>query len=82
MVGQGIALVIFGSNPSASTFDHVAWIFAAYFAVAWLLLLGVIIRPEHKTLVGALELPGGQRLAQGPAADPIGHGDAVAVLVG
>ena len=26
-----------------------AWIFAAYFAVAWLLLLGVIIRPEHVT---------------------------------
>ena len=44
-----IALVILGSNPSASTFDHVAWIFAAYFAVAWLLLLGVIIRPKHVT---------------------------------
>jgi hypothetical protein len=25
----------------------VAWIHAAYFAVAWLLLLGVIIRPDH-----------------------------------
>src|SRR3977135_3432377 len=44
-----IALVILGSRPSASTFDHVAWIFAAYFAVAWLLLLGVIIRPEPVT---------------------------------
>ena len=44
-----IALVILGDNPTASTFDHVAWIFAAYFAVAWLLLLGVIIRPEHVT---------------------------------
>ena len=44
-----IALVILGGNPSASTFDHVAWIFAAYFAIAWLLLLGVIIRPEHVT---------------------------------
>ena len=44
-----IALVILGPDPSASTFDHVAWIFAAYFAVAWLLLLGVIIRPEHVT---------------------------------
>jgi RsiW-degrading membrane proteinase PrsW (M82 family) len=44
-----IALIILGANPSASTFDHVAWIFAAYFAVAWLLLLGVIIRPEHVT---------------------------------
>jgi len=44
-----IALYILGPNPSASTFDHVAWIFAAYFAVAWLLLLGVIIQPEHVT---------------------------------
>jgi RsiW-degrading membrane proteinase PrsW (M82 family) len=44
-----IALVTLGGNPSASTFDHVAWIFAAYFAIAWLLLLGVIIRPEHVT---------------------------------
>ena len=44
-----IALVILGPNPSASTFDHVAWIYAAYFALAWLLLLGVIIRPDHVT---------------------------------
>ena len=44
-----IALYALGLNPSASTFDHVAWIFAAYFAVAWLLLLGVIIRPDHVT---------------------------------
>src|ERR1700683_1733828 len=44
-----IALVVLGPSPSASTFDHVAWIFAAYFAVAWLLLLGVVIRPEHVT---------------------------------
>ena len=44
-----IALVILGSRPSISTFDDVAWIFAAYFAIAWLLLLGVIIRPEHVT---------------------------------
>ena len=44
-----IALVILGTNPTASTFDQVAWIFAAYFAVAWLLLLGVIIRPDHVT---------------------------------
>ena len=42
-----IALLILGLNPSQATFDHVAWIFAAYFAVAWLLLLGVIVRPEH-----------------------------------
>src|ERR1700733_3410018 len=34
-----IALVILGTNPTASTFDQ----------VAWLLLLGVIIRPDHVT---------------------------------
>ncbi len=44
-----IALVILGTAPTASTFGHVAWIFAAYFAVAWLLLLGLIIRPAHVT---------------------------------
>jgi RsiW-degrading membrane proteinase PrsW (M82 family) len=44
-----IALVVLGDNPTASTFEHVAWIFAAYFALAWLLLLGVIVRPEHVT---------------------------------
>jgi RsiW-degrading membrane proteinase PrsW (M82 family) len=49
IVVPSIALVILGANPSMSTFDHVAWIFAAYFAIAWLLLLGVIIRPQHVT---------------------------------
>ncbi len=44
-----IALVILGARPSTRTFDEVAWIFAAYFALAWLLLLGVFIRPEHVT---------------------------------
>jgi RsiW-degrading membrane proteinase PrsW (M82 family) len=44
-----IALVILGASPTVTTFDQVAWIFAAYFALAWLLLLGVIIRPEHVT---------------------------------
>ena len=41
-----IALVILGGNPSVGTFDAVAWIFAAYFGLAWLLILGVIIRPH------------------------------------
>jgi len=44
-----IALVILGTRATTTTFDDVAWIFAAYFAIAWLLLLGVIIRPEHVT---------------------------------
>src|SRR3984885_11307740 len=44
-----IALVIVGGAATTTTFDAGAWIFAAYFAIAWLLLLGVIIRPEHVT---------------------------------
>jgi RsiW-degrading membrane proteinase PrsW (M82 family) len=44
-----IALVSLGPNPSPARFDAVAWIFAAYFALAWLLLLGVIVQPEHVT---------------------------------
>jgi RsiW-degrading membrane proteinase PrsW (M82 family) len=44
-----IALVILDQHLSASTFTAAAWIFAAYFAVAWLLLLGVIVRPDYVT---------------------------------
>ena len=44
-----IALVILGTSPGAGAFTADAWIFAAYFALAWLLLLGVIIRPGHVT---------------------------------
>jgi RsiW-degrading membrane proteinase PrsW (M82 family) len=44
-----IALVLLGTSPTPDTFDVAAWIFAAYFAIAWLLLLGVIIRPDHVT---------------------------------
>jgi RsiW-degrading membrane proteinase PrsW (M82 family) len=44
-----IALYIVGSSATTTTFDAGAWIFAAYFAIAWLLLLGVIIRPMHVT---------------------------------
>jgi RsiW-degrading membrane proteinase PrsW (M82 family) len=43
------ALVLLGASPSTHGFDDVARIFAAYFALAWLLLLGVIVRPEHVT---------------------------------
>ncbi|HTA11276.1 MAG TPA: PrsW family glutamic-type intramembrane protease [Streptosporangiaceae bacterium] len=43
------ALVLLGLSARTQTFDGVAWIFAAYFALAWLLLLGVIVRPEHVT---------------------------------
>jgi RsiW-degrading membrane proteinase PrsW (M82 family) len=41
-----IALVLL-NDATESTIHAIAWIFAAYFAVAWLLLLGVIVRPQH-----------------------------------
>jgi RsiW-degrading membrane proteinase PrsW (M82 family) len=44
-----IALVTFSANISATRFTVAAWIFAAYFAVAWLLLLGIIVQPMHVT---------------------------------
>jgi RsiW-degrading membrane proteinase PrsW (M82 family) len=41
-----IALVLL-NNATEATIHAIAWIFAAYFALAWLLLLGVIVRPQH-----------------------------------
>ena len=41
-----IALVML-NNPTEAKIHDIAWIFAIYFAVAWLLLLGVIVRPQH-----------------------------------
>jgi RsiW-degrading membrane proteinase PrsW (M82 family) len=41
-----IGLVLLNNATEAKIHDA-AWIFAAYFAVAWLLLLGVIVRPQH-----------------------------------
>jgi RsiW-degrading membrane proteinase PrsW (M82 family) len=43
------ALVVFVNNPSQSTFDEAAWILAAYFALAWLLLIGMIVRSNRLT---------------------------------
>jgi RsiW-degrading membrane proteinase PrsW (M82 family) len=48
IIVPSIALVVLG-RPTKTTFDVAAWLFAAYFALAWLLLLGVIIRPDHVT---------------------------------
>ncbi|HMH39401.1 MAG TPA: hypothetical protein VK584_20910, partial [Streptosporangiaceae bacterium] len=41
-----IALVML-NHPTPARIRDIAWIFAVYFAVAWLLLLGVIVRPQH-----------------------------------
>ena len=37
------------NHATEATIRDIAWIFATYFAVAWLLLLGVIVRPQHVT---------------------------------
>jgi RsiW-degrading membrane proteinase PrsW (M82 family) len=54
-----IALVMLNNATEAKIRD-VAWIFAIYFAVAWLLLLGVIVRPQHvtKAMLAAVAVAG------------------------
>src|ERR1700759_1540071 len=54
-----IALVML-NHPTPATVRDIAWIFAAYFAVAWLLLLGVIVRPQHvsRALLAAVAVGG------------------------
>jgi RsiW-degrading membrane proteinase PrsW (M82 family) len=46
-----IAIVVFYNNPGQSTFAEAAWILAAYFAIAWLLLIAVVIRPATISLL-------------------------------
>ena len=54
-----IALVLL-NNPTEARIHVIAWIFAAYFAVAWLLLLGVIVRPQHvsRSMLAAIAVIG------------------------
>jgi RsiW-degrading membrane proteinase PrsW (M82 family) len=44
-----VGLVIIATNGTVASFDDASWLFAAYFAVAWLLLIGVIVRPAQVT---------------------------------
>ena len=48
------------NNATEARIRDIAWIFAAYFAVAWLLLLGVIVRPQHvsRTMLAAVGVVG------------------------
>jgi RsiW-degrading membrane proteinase PrsW (M82 family) len=39
--------VLLLNQPTSAHLDDAAWIYAYYFAVAWLLLLGVVVRPQH-----------------------------------
>jgi RsiW-degrading membrane proteinase PrsW (M82 family) len=41
-----IAVVLL-NQPTMSHLTDAGWIYAYYFAIAWLLLLGVIVRPQH-----------------------------------
>ena len=54
-----IALVML-NHPTAAKVRDIAWIFAVYFAVAWLLLLGVIVRPQHvsRAMLAAIAVVG------------------------
>jgi RsiW-degrading membrane proteinase PrsW (M82 family) len=55
-----IGLVLLNTATNEARIHLIAWIFAAYFAVAWLLLLGVIVRPQHvsRSMLGAVALIG------------------------
>ena len=46
-----VAIVVFYNNPGQSTFTEAAWILAAYFALAWLLLIAVVVRPATISLL-------------------------------
>ncbi|MGH3174094.1 MAG: PrsW family glutamic-type intramembrane protease, partial [Streptosporangiaceae bacterium] len=54
-----IALVML-NHPTPARVRDIAWIFAVYFAVAWLLLLGVIVRPQHvsRAMLAAIAVVG------------------------
>src|SRR5689334_24242746 len=54
-----IALVML-NDPTEAKIRDIAWIFAVYFAVAWLLLLGVIVRPQHvsRAMLAAIAVVG------------------------
>ncbi len=39
--------VLLLNQPTTAHLEDAAWIYAYYFAVAWLLLLGVVVRPQH-----------------------------------
>jgi RsiW-degrading membrane proteinase PrsW (M82 family) len=44
-----IGLIILGPHPTMGSFSDASWLFALYFAVAWLLLIGAIVRPALVT---------------------------------
>jgi RsiW-degrading membrane proteinase PrsW (M82 family) len=46
-----IAIVVFYNNPGQSTFTEATWILAGYFALAWLLLIAVVVRPATISLL-------------------------------
>ena len=46
-----VAIVVFYNNPGQSTFTEATWILAGYFALAWLLLIAVVVRPATISLL-------------------------------
>jgi RsiW-degrading membrane proteinase PrsW (M82 family) len=44
-----IGLIVLGPHPTMGSFSDASWLFACYFAVAWLLLIGAIVRPALVT---------------------------------
>jgi RsiW-degrading membrane proteinase PrsW (M82 family) len=54
------AALVMLNEPTPAKIRDIAWIFAVYFAVAWLLLLGVIVRPQHvsRAMLAAIAVVG------------------------
>jgi RsiW-degrading membrane proteinase PrsW (M82 family) len=63
-----VAIVVFYNNPGQSTFTEAAWILAGYFALAWLLLIAVVIRPATISLLLLLAVIAISVVAEVPSA--------------
>jgi RsiW-degrading membrane proteinase PrsW (M82 family) len=63
-----IAIVVFYNNPGQSTFTEATWILAGYFALAWLLLIAVVVRPATISLLLLLAVIAISVVAEVPSA--------------
>lgn len=68
LVVPPVALVVFYNNPGSLALDEAAWILAAYFALAWLLLISVVVRPATVSLLLLLGVTGMSVVVEGPLA--------------
>jgi RsiW-degrading membrane proteinase PrsW (M82 family) len=63
-----VAIVVFTNNPGQSTFTEATWILAGYFALAWLLLIAVVVRPATISMLLLLAVVAISVLTEVPSA--------------